>query len=118
MRIPRRLPRWKSERHNRYFGALFHATPKWLSPEQIQEIYNIHRLARAMRRRGFKVHVDHIVPLLNPLVSGLNVPWNLRIVPKQVNEQKGNHYWPDMPFHQFDWLGCRETCEPHQQRLL
>lgn len=117
MRIPLKPPRWRCARHNRYFGALYNATPKWLSAEQRKAYYAIMREAKQRRRGGERVEVDHIVPMLHPLVCGLNVPWNLRIVPAKINQRKSNNYWPDMPHAIEDMFSCRETVEPYQRTL-
>lgn len=124
MRIPTKPPQWKSERHNRYFGALYHATPGWLSADQLRAIRDIHKEAKRLRRDGFRVEVDHVVPLLSPAVCGLNVPWNLRIIPKKTNNAKGNRYWPDMAGEVRDLFAtgsgvceARETVQAFQMGL-
>jgi hypothetical protein len=39
-----------------------------------------------------KYDVDHIIPLKNKNVCGLNVPWNLTIIPKKHNNIKKNKF--------------------------
>lgn len=36
--------------------------------------------------------VDHIIPLCGRHVSGLHVHQNLRVVTKEINRKKSNHY--------------------------
>jgi hypothetical protein len=71
-----------------YHTKIYWATPPWLNAEQLAAMAEIYEKAR----RG--QHVDHIVPLKHPRVCGLNVPWNLEIVPAEVNLAKSNHTWP------------------------
>jgi len=69
------------------------ATPKWLNAiekAQIQEFYEI-SVAKEMQT-GIKHEVDHIIPLKNKIVAGLNVPWNLQILTQKENRSKGNKY--------------------------
>ena len=68
--------------------------PLWLSEWDLfvmEEIYDLCRLKS--KHLGQKYHVDHIVPLQGKNVSGLNVPWNLRIIPAIDNMRKNNS-WP------------------------
>ena len=60
-----------------------------LSPEHRREMKGIYAECRKRNRtRPRAWHVDHIVPLQGKTVSGLHVPWNLRIVPATVNVRK------------------------------
>ncbi len=67
------------------------ATPLWLSDEQRTEIDVLYFLCRMISEdTGVEHHVDHIIPLKGKTVCGLHVPWNLRIVPKDINLKKNN----------------------------
>lgn len=70
------------------------AVPPWADLAKIRAIY-----AEAKQRNdaGEQVHVDHIVPLKHPRVSGLHVEANLAIIPALDNWSKNNRHWPDMP---------------------
>lgn len=68
-----------------------HRTPSWLSAEQLKEIQEFYILAKELQWLSIEpLEVDHIVPLNGKYVSGLHVPWNLQILPKSMNVQKGN----------------------------
>ena len=45
---------------------------------------------RLTKITGEEHHVDHIYPLLSPLVCGLHTEANLRAVPSRINLEKGN----------------------------
>lgn len=69
------------------------ATPLWLSIEQIAEMLSFYLLAeRKTRKTGIQYHVDHWVPLNNPTVCGLHVPWNLQVLSAKKNLRKGNKF--------------------------
>lgn len=83
-------PRLRSEPRRR---LLKRRTPRWANVSLIRTIYAV------ASRRG--ENVDHIIPLHHPLVSGLHVEQNLRIVPGLDNSRRRNSgWWPDAPFEQ------------------
>jgi hypothetical protein len=74
----------------RRYQRLKLATPKWLTLEQKMEMYEMKLLARECRWMSEEpLQVDHIVPLVGNDVCGLNVPWNLQIIPVSWNKKKG-----------------------------
>lgn len=74
-------------------AAKLKATPPWLSSDQLTEIEEIYWLAQDLKAvTGEDYHVDHIVPLQGENVSGLHVPWNLQILPSDINIAKGNKH--------------------------
>lgn len=71
-------------------------TPKWLSAEQLKEIETEYALREwCSEVMGEEYHVDHIVPLQGKKVSGLHVPWNLRVIPASENLRKLNKFNPE-----------------------
>jgi len=69
------------------------AYPTWADRDQIRAIYKTMReLNKAAGCIAY--HVDHIVPLAHPFVSGLHVHWNLRIIPAKENLEKHNQFDP------------------------
>jgi len=73
-------------------AAKLRATPSWANTFFIEEIYDLAQ--RRTKHLGEKHVVDHIIPLKHPLVCGLHVESNLRVVPQLVNAAKGNSFLP------------------------
>jgi hypothetical protein len=67
------------------------ATPNWLTKEQKEQILYFYQVARdAFILTGEFYEVDHIEPLINKEVCGLHVPWNLQVLPRDINREKSN----------------------------
>lgn len=72
-------------------AARLQRTPEWLTEEDWLNIRGVYAMrARVESCLGAKYHVDHIVPLRGENVSGLHVPWNLRVLPAKANISKSN----------------------------
>lgn len=87
------------EQHKEYYNVLTslrkrrhkQATPIWLNTKQKQDIKNLYMQAVTLTKiTGERYVVDHIVPLINPEVCGLHVPWNLRVITQEENLKKSN----------------------------
>jgi len=50
-------------------------------------IKSLHLKIKIMRKAGFDVHLDHIIPVSK---GGLHIPENLRIIPAEDNMKKNN----------------------------
>ena len=74
------------------------AVPNWLTKEHRKEIRDIYIHAADCRIvTGEAYHIDHIIPLKGGSVCGLHVPWNLQVLPSDVNMSKSNKWdWGDM----------------------
>ena len=78
--------------------GLRNATPVWLSDTQIDEIGDFYTLAKdCYLVTGEAYEVDHIVPIQGKDICGLHVPWNLQVLPRDLNRKKSNLYEPDSP---------------------
>ena len=80
--------------------AKTNAMPKWLTTEEIEYMgmYYIIR-ERMSETHNTTFHVDHIVPLQGRNVCGLHVPWNLRVVTKDVNLAKNSKLEPALSLY-------------------
>lgn len=69
------------------------ATPPWLTNEHLSAIRMYYTESKALEKAtGIKHHVDHIVPLQGNNVCGLHVPWNLQVLPSDINLAKSNKH--------------------------
>lgn len=74
-----------------YKSSLKGATPIWLTPEQKKEIIYLYEYAQECRvLTGDEYQVDHIIPIRGKNVCGLHVPWNLQVLPSDLNRRKSN----------------------------
>ena len=72
---------------------LMNRTPQWLSNDDLWMIAETYDLAaKRTATTGVSWHVDHIVPLRGKNVSGLHVPFNLRVVTWADNQRKTNKF--------------------------
>lgn len=95
------LPLTKKEQRLFYKKRLKEATPKWVRLHYAEEMkYLVTLREDATRLTGEQHHLDHVVPITHPEICGLNVPWNLQVIPATHNLSKGNTYqtaWGDAP---------------------
>jgi hypothetical protein len=89
------MPEWL-KRHNRksYIIACVLSKPEWADTEAMQALRR--EAQRLTLETGEQYVLDHHpYPLTHPLVCGLTVHQNLRVVPWRVNASKGNKWNPD-----------------------
>ena len=90
----RKIPRHirtavEAERH----ATKLNASPPWLTQEHRDQIAALYLEARTKGiQTGAPHNVDHIIPLRGESVTGLHVPWNLRVIPAHENRRKSNLY--------------------------
>jgi len=72
-------------------AAKLKRTPPWLTKDHLEEMEQFYWLAKDLRCvSGEEYHVDHIIPLQGKNMCGLHVPWNLQVLPADINCKKGN----------------------------
>lgn len=67
--------------------------PAWLTLNDKKAIRATYSLAKELSKvYGFIWEVDHVIPLRGETVSGLHVPQNLQVIPKEINRAKRNKF--------------------------
>ena len=78
-------------RCRRHQAAKLHASPPWLTRQQVRAMEHFYvEAARMQALDGVKRHVDHIYPLQGETMCGLHVPWNLQVLTASENCRKSN----------------------------
>jgi hypothetical protein len=74
-------------------ASKLNATPPWLTAEHHKQMEDVYWLSKDVTAiSGEAYHVDHIVPLQGKTVCGLHVPWNLQVLPSDINLSKNNKH--------------------------
>ena len=94
-RVRKQLSEWKKRHPDRVTAEQQkretrkrQAMPSWADESAIARIYKTAREATVAT--GVKHHVDHIVPLVSPIICGLHVAHNLQVLTATENVKKYN----------------------------
>ena len=79
----------KNASHAKRRAAKLERTPPWLTKQHLEDIRAFYEWSEYLDGPH---EVDHIVPLQGELVSGLHVPWNLRVLTKDEHKYKLNKF--------------------------
>lgn len=86
-----RHPEKRKAKRAKSRAKLHQRVPKWLTDKDWDAINSIYKQAADLEKdTGKRWEVDHIIPLNGKNVSGLHVPDNLRVVPREANRAKSN----------------------------
>ncbi len=87
-------PQWLKDHPRRsYSFATVISVPTWCPRWRIDLLHAWAKMKSELT--GVEHVLDHEVPLCHPYVSGLTVPWNLRIITRKQNAAKSNRFMPD-----------------------
>jgi len=90
--LRKKVERAKTKKKRRYLAEKL-AQPDWLSPRQLIDIERVYEHMRDCTKvTGEPYHVNHITPLRGDTVCGLHVPWNLEVLPADVNIKLSNTF--------------------------
>lgn len=65
--------------------------------QELRAIAGLYKEAKTLNKAyNIDFHVDHIVPLNSPFVSGFTCINNMEVLTGFANISKGNRWWPDM----------------------
>lgn len=66
--------------------------------------FNVYRELCELFTNGLgEIYVmDHVIPIKNDRISGLDVPWNIQIIPKAMNDVKGSSF--DGTYENRSWI--------------
>lgn len=102
-------PEWLRQHSRRSRVALAClSAPPWVTRSMFRDLETEARFRTAAT--GVLHVVDHIIPVIHPLVCGLTVPWNARVIDKNANARKGNKLHPAFQIELFE--------EPEQLELV
>ena len=89
------LRAWKNKNKDTLYAYIYsrkrrvrQATPPWVDLDAIRDFY-------FFCPEGY--HVDHIIPINHPRISGLHILWNLQYLPGADNLLKSNALPVDLP---------------------
>lgn len=78
---------------SRRAGQVKLATPSWANFDAMNSIYEL--AATVSELTGIPHQVDHIVPIIHPLVCGLHCEANLQVLTEVENKRKHNKFTVD-----------------------
>lgn len=87
-----RKPGLRNAHRMKRIAAQTMRTPAWADHGKIRAVYEL--AAQLSKISGIKFHVDHRIPLMGKLVSGLHVHGNLQILSETENCAKWNKFDP------------------------
>jgi hypothetical protein len=88
-----RNPEKRKAKRAKSRAKLAQRIPQWLTPDDWDRINAIYKQAADLEKQTpLRWEVDHIIPLNGKNVSGLHVPDNLRVIPREDNRRKSNRF--------------------------